>query len=80
MAIPRYGDGPEFSKAKKRLKDKDGLPIGRSHKNPILDTSMYEADYKNGHKYLLAANEIAENISDQVDGEGNRNVLFQENF
>ena len=78
LAIPRDGDGPEFAKVTKRLRDKDGLPIGRSNKNPILDTRMYEVEYPDGHKASLAANAIAENMFAQVDNEGNRHVLFDE--
>ena len=46
LDIPIYGDEPDFSKVTKRLWDKDGLTIGRAHNNPILDTRMYEVDYK----------------------------------
>ena len=62
----------------KLLRDKDGLPIGRAHNNPILYTRMYEVEYKDGQKALLAANAIAENMFAQVDGEGNGHVLFQD--
>jgi hypothetical protein len=78
LAIPRDGDGPEFAKVTKRLRDKDGLPIGKAHDNPILDTRMYEVEYQDGHKAALAANAIAENMFAQVDDEGNRHVLFDE--
>ena len=59
LAIPRDGDGPDFARVTKCLRDKDRLPIGRYHNNTILDTRIYEVDYKDGHKYLLAANVIA---------------------
>ena len=39
---------------------------------------MYDVHYKDGHKYLLASNAIAENLFAQFDGKINRNVLFQE--
>ena len=42
LAIPRDGDGPDFSKVTKRLRDKDGLTIGRFHNNTILYTRLYE--------------------------------------
>jgi hypothetical protein len=77
LAIPRDVDGPDFAKVVKRLKDKDGLPIGKANNNPILDTRMYEVEYKDGHKASLAANAIAENMFAQVDDEGNRHVLFE---
>ena len=78
LAIARDGDGPEFAKVTKRLRDKDGLPIGRANNNPILDTRMYQVEYSDGHKASLAANAIAENMFAQVDNEGNRHVLFEE--
>jgi hypothetical protein len=76
LAVPRDGDGPEFARVTKRLRDKDGLPIGKANNNPILDTRMHEVEYPDGHKASLAANAIAENMFAQVDDEGNRRVLF----
>jgi hypothetical protein len=61
LAIPRDSDGPEFARVTKRLKEKDGLPIGRANNNPILDTRMYEVEYPDRPKALLTANEVAEN-------------------
>ena len=40
LEIPRDGNGPDFSKVMKPLRDKEGVPIGRFHNNPILDTRM----------------------------------------
>ena len=31
LAIPRYGDEPDFSMVTKNLRDKDGLSIRRAH-------------------------------------------------
>ena len=39
---------------------------------------MYEVQYKDGHKDLLAANAIADNMFAHVNGEGNQYVLFQD--
>ena len=39
---------------------------------------MYKVEYNDGHKYFLAENAIADNMIDQVNGEGNWHVLFQE--
>ena len=77
MAIDRGGEHPEWAKVTKRLRDNEGNPIGRAHDNPILDTRMYEVEYKDGHKAALAANIIAENLFAQVDDEGHRHVLFE---
>jgi hypothetical protein len=40
LALPRDGEGPEFSRVTKRLRDKDGLPIGTDNDNPIIDTRL----------------------------------------
>lgn len=76
LALPRDGDGPEFARVTKRLKDKDGLPIGVANEHPILDTRMYEVEYADGHKASLSANAIAQNLFAQIDEEGNRHVLL----
>ena len=78
LEIPRYRDGPDFANVTKRLREKYRTPISRAHNNLILDTRIYEVEYKDGHKDSLAANAIAENLFAQVYGEGNRHVLFQE--
>ena len=78
LAISKNGDGPEFSKVTKCLRCKDSITIGRCYNSPIMDTRMYELQYKDGHKASMAANAISENIFYQVDGEGNRHVIFQE--
>ena len=76
IALPRDGDGPEFARVTKRLRDANGLPIGTANDNPILDTRLYEVEYLDGHKSSLTANAIAENLYAQVDDEGNRYVLL----
>ena len=78
LALPRDGAEVQFGRVVKRLRDKDGLPIGTAHDNPILDTRLYEVEFQDGHKASMAANAIAENLFAQVDDEGNRHVLFEE--
>ena len=76
VALPRDGEGPEFARVTKRLRDANGIPIGTANDNPILDTRIYEVEYIDGYKASLAANTIAENMFSQVDDEGNRFVLL----
>ena len=78
LTLPKQGAEVQFGRVVKRLRDKNGLPIGTAHDNPILDTRMYEVEFQDGHKASLAANVIAENLYAQIDDEGNRQVLFQE--
>jgi hypothetical protein len=77
LAMPR-DDDPQYAKGTKRLRDKDGRPIGTAHDNPILDTRMYEVEFLDGHTEALSANDIAENMFAQVDEEGHRHVILQE--
>ena len=78
LAIPKDGDGPEFSRVTKRIRDANGLPIGCSHDNPLLYTRVYEVEYSDGHKASLAENAIAINMFSQVDEEGNRHVFLDD--
>ena len=78
VALPRDGKGPELARVVKRLRDKDGIPIGTANDNPILYSRVYEVEYLDGHRASLAANTIAENLFAQVDDEGFRTLLLQE--
>lgn len=62
----------------RRKRDDDGHLIGRANPNPILDTSVYEVLFDDGHIETFAANTIAENIYAQVDDEGNVYSLIDE--
>ena len=76
LAIDRGGEHPQFAKVTKRLRDKDGKPIGTAHDNPILDSRMYEVEFADGYKQALSANVIAENMFASVDEEGHRHLLL----
>ena len=81
LALPR-GDGsePVFTHVKKRLRDSNGLPIGTSNENPILERLVYEVEYQDGHKESMTADAIAQNLLAQVNAEGNRHGLVDEIF
>jgi hypothetical protein len=78
LTLPRGGGEVELGRVVKRLRDKNGLPIGTAHDNPVLDSRIYEVEFSDGHRASLAANVIAENLFAQVDPEGHRHVLFSE--
>lgn len=78
LALPREGGEVQFGRVVKRLSDRDGLPIGTAHDNPILNSRMYEVEFQDGYKTSLAANIMAENLFAQIDDEGNQQVLFNE--
>ena len=58
LEIPRDEEGPDFAKVTKCLRGKDGLPIGIAHNNSILNTRIYEVEYRDGYKASMAANAI----------------------
>ncbi len=77
LLLDRPGAEPELARVTKRLKDKDGKPVGVAHgNNPVLDTRLCEVECKDGCKAAVAANTIAENLFSQVDGDGHRQVIF----
>ena len=60
-----------------RKRDEDGNVIGTYHNNPILNTTVYLAEFPDGTISEYAANIIAEAIYNQVDDEGHDNTLFE---
>lgn len=70
VIIPTAGEAKK-GKVLRRKRDKDGNLIGTANSNPILDTSVYEVEFDDGHIEAFAANAIAEAIYAQVDDEGN---------
>lgn len=67
--IPQ-GDQKSFGTVRKRKRDEEGNLIGRSHSNPLLDTSLYEVEFDSGETEAYSANLIAENLYAQVDDDG----------
>ena len=42
LSLPRgKNEEPQYAKVTKRLRDANGIPIGTSHDNPMLDTRIY---------------------------------------
>jgi hypothetical protein len=50
LALPHDGGEVEFGCVVRRLRDKDGLPIGTAHDNHILDSRMCEVEFSDGHR------------------------------
>ena len=77
VSLPR-GEGTMPARVMKRKRDDNGVLLGSSHSNPMLDTSLYEVEFMDGSTETFAANVIAENIFEQVDDEGNLFRLVDE--
>ena len=59
----------QLTKVVKRKRDSDGMPVGTTHDNLMLNTRVYIIQYMEGHEALLTANQIVENLFAQVDEE-----------
>lgn len=59
----------------RRRRDDNGKLIGKAHKNPLLDSSMWDVEFIDGVTEAFAANAIAEAIYAQVDDEGNAYII-----
>ena len=57
--------------------DANGNPIGRSKKNPILDTCLYEVEFPRVEMTQLAVNIIAESMYAQCNVDGNEYIWFK---
>ena len=77
VMIP-IGDGKMKGVVKRRVKDDDGLPVGKRHPNPILDSREYEVELSDGTVDSYTANMIADNIYAQCDDEGNMYTMMDE--
>jgi hypothetical protein len=70
-------EGKQKAKIIGRKRDEDGNVIGTYHNIPILNTTVYLAEFPDGTISEYAANIIAEAIYNQVDDEGHDNTLFE---
>ncbi len=77
VILPRAGEAA-IGRVRKRKRDDDGKLIGRSNKNPMVDTSLYEVEFEDGIVETYSANQIAEGIFAQVDTEGKEYALIDE--
>ena len=69
VLLPQGGE-LKMATVKARVKDNNGVPVGKRNPNPILDTRAYDVEFPDGSVEAISANLIAENIFSQVDEEG----------
>jgi hypothetical protein len=77
VGVPQ-GDNMMYGTVKNRKRDSEGELIEKTHKNPLLDTSVYEVEFDNGDSEAYHANIIAESIYSQVDNDGYTTYLLKE--
>ena len=61
LTLPR-GSTMAQCRVVKRARDNDNNIIGRSNKNPVLDTREYVVEFKDGEGATLEANTIAKSM------------------
>ena len=62
----------------RRKTDPLGIPLGKYHANPLLDTREYEVELEDGTYDSYFANTIAENLWSQCDAEGRQFSIIRE--
>jgi hypothetical protein len=72
------GDNKAYGTVKHSKQDSDEDLIGRSNRNPLLDTSLYEVEFDSGETEAYNANIIAESIYLQVDDDGYTTYALKE--
>ena len=65
-----HGEGLQVAKVVRLSLDDHGNLVGSYSDNPILNSLLYEVEFPDGTTKPYAANMIAQNIHDSVDGDG----------
>src|SRR5688500_14138826 len=68
----------QVARVVKHMRDNDGRPIGIASNIPQDDTREYKAEYPDGYKVVLLANQVAENLYAEIDRKGRSQVLLYE--
>lgn len=76
VVLPDSDGVLQHATVRRRKRDEDGNLIGHSHRNPILDTSLYEVEFEDGNIHTYTANVIADSLYAQVDEHGYTQTIF----
>jgi hypothetical protein len=76
VLLPK-GDSMVRGKVKRRKLDNLGIPTGRRHDNPIVDTRTYYVEFPDGAEMEYTANMIAESMWAQCNIDGNQWLLME---
>ena len=77
MALDFGLEHPQSVGVTKRFKYNEGNTSVVSNSNPVLDTRVYEVDYEDVYRLVLASNVISENLFSQVYKQRTRHRLIQ---
>jgi hypothetical protein len=70
------GNTHELARVLRQKRDQEGNPVGSAHRNPALDTRVYEVRFPDEITEEWAANVIAEAVYAQCDADGNQYILL----
>ncbi|KAL7483918.1 hypothetical protein ACHAW6_009561 [Cyclotella cf. meneghiniana] len=70
------GDRHKLARVLYRKRDSNGVPVGTTHKQPSIDTRVYEVHLPDGCTEERAANTIAEASYAQCNPDGNQYVML----
>ena len=73
-----HGEGMQRARVLRRYRNDEGIPVGKRHPNPLLDTRLYEVEYPDGSTDVVNTNLIAENLYSQIDKEGETYTVMVE--
>ena len=78
LYIKHDDDTMAYGRVVRRKRDSNDNLIGRSHPNPLLDSSLYEVEFGDGNVQCYTANTVAENLVQDIDGDSDDHGLFDE--
>ncbi|KAL7474624.1 hypothetical protein ACHAW6_000588 [Cyclotella cf. meneghiniana] len=69
-------DRHELARVLCRKHDLNGVPVGTAHKQPAMDTCVYEVHFPDGRTKELAAKTISEALYAQCNPNGNQCIML----
>ncbi|KAL7478254.1 hypothetical protein ACHAW6_004026 [Cyclotella cf. meneghiniana] len=76
MLLLPIGDRHDLTRVLCQKCDLNDMPVGTAHKQPAMDTHVYEVHFPNGGTKELAANTIAEALYPQCGPDGNQYIML----
>ena len=72
-----HGEHLQAARVMRRVKDDEGMVIGKQNDNPILDSRVYEVMFPDGVVQQYSANIIAQNLWEAADPEGYQHQMVR---
>ena len=76
IQLPHHSGEALEATVRNRKRTHDGLLVGTSSDNPLMDTRVYEVEFNDGTYTEYAANVLLENLYQQIDDEGRSHSIL----